>query len=87
MELECYFIVKARTALHNLGQKNYLFAASYVAAQRSVIMYSFFASCKKHDMNPTKWLKYTLANIRAINHKNILDLYPQNYKKMMEANQ
>ncbi|EKF55049.1 transposase [Galbibacter marinus] len=70
-----------------LGRKNYLFAGSHDAAQRSAIMYSFFASCKKHDVNPAEWLKYTLENIMTINHKNIRDLYPQNYKKMMEANQ
>src|SRR5690606_34843213 len=70
-----------------LGRKNYLFAGSHDAAQRSAIMYSFFASCKKHDINPAEWLKYTLENIMTINHKNIRDLYPQNYKKMMEANQ
>ena len=70
-----------------LGRKNYLFAGSHDAAQRSAIMYSYLASCKKHDVNPAEWLKYTLENIMTINHKNIRDLYPQNYKKMMAANQ
>ncbi len=66
-----------------LGRKNYLFAGSHDAAQRSAIMYSFFASCKKNDVNPAEWLKYTLENIMTINHKNIRELYPQNYKKMI----
>ena len=82
-----FFLEFLYKALHNLGRKNYLFAGSHDAAQRSAIMYSFFASCKKHDVNPAEWLKYTLENIMTINHKNIRDLYPQNYKKMMEANQ
>lgn len=64
-----------------------MFASSHDAAQRSAIMYSFFASCKKHDVNPYEWLKYTLENIMNINHKNIRDLYPQNYKKMIAAKQ
>ena len=67
-----------------LGRKNYLFAGSHEAAQRAAIIYSFFAICKKHEVNPFQWLKYTLENIMSINHKNLKDLYPQNYKKSIE---
>jgi transposase len=63
-----------------LGRKNYLFAGSHEAAQRAAMIYSFFAICKKHEVNPYQWLKYTLENIMTINHKNIADLYPQNFK-------
>src|SRR5690606_6265468 len=70
-----------------LGRKNYLFAGSHDAAQRAAIMYSFFAICKKHEVNPYEWLKYTLENIMDINHKDIRDLYPQNYKKLMGSRQ
>lgn len=66
-----------------LGRKNYLFAGSHQAAQRAAMVYSFFAICKKHEVNPYEWLKYTLQNIMAINHKNIRNLYPQNYKSNM----
>ncbi len=70
-----------------LGRKNYLFAGSHEAAQRAAMIYSFFAICKKHEVNPFQWLKYTLENIMAINHKNLKDLYPQNYKrKLQESN-
>lgn len=65
-----------------LGRKNYLFAGSHKAAERSASVYSFFAICKKHEVNPYEWLKYTLENILIINHKNLRDLYPQNYKKL-----
>src|SRR5690606_37952610 len=68
-----------------LGRKNYLFAGSDDAAQRGAIMYSFFAICKKHEVNPYEWLKYTLENIMSINHKDIRNLYPQNYKKLQQA--
>lgn len=67
-----------------LGRKNYLFAGSHSAAQRGAIMYSFFAICKKHEVNPYEWLKYTLENIMSINHKNIRNLYPQNYKTLQQ---
>jgi transposase len=67
-----------------LGRKNYLFAGSHEAAQRAAMIYSFFATCKKHGVNPFQWLKYTLENIMSINHKNLKDLYPQNYKQIIE---
>jgi transposase len=67
-----------------LGRKNYLFAGSHEAAQRAAMIYSFFAICKKHDVNPFEWLKYTLQNIMSINHKNLKNLYPQNFKKSTE---
>jgi transposase len=67
-----------------LGRKNYLFAGTHDAATRAGMIYSFFAICKKHEVNPFLWLKYTLQNIMAINHKNIRDLYPQNFKKLVE---
>ena len=67
-----------------LGRKNYLFAGSHEAAQRSAMIYSFFAICKKHEVNPYKWLKHTLLNIASINHKNIKELYPQNYKQIID---
>ncbi|MFC3559785.1 IS66 family transposase [Pedobacter jamesrossensis] len=67
----------------SLGRKNYLFAGSHEAAQRSAMIYSFFAICKKHEVNPYKWLKYTLENIMSINHKKIKELYPQNFKNIM----
>jgi transposase len=65
-----------------LGRKNYLFAGSHEAAQRAAMIYSFFAICKKHEVNPFQWLKCTLENIMSINHKNIKNLYPQNFKNI-----
>lgn len=47
------------------------------------MIYSFFAICKKHEVNPFQWLKCTLENIMSINHKNIKDLYPQNFKNII----
>lgn len=67
-----------------LGRKNYLFAGTHDAATRAGMIYSFFAICKKHEVNPFQWLKYALQNIMTINHKNIRDLYPQNFKKLIE---
>ena len=68
-----------------LGRKNYLFAGSHDAAMRAAMIYSFFAICKKHEVNPFQWLKYTLENIMTINHKKLRDLFPQNYKKLIQS--
>jgi transposase len=65
-----------------VGRKNYLFAGSHKAAQRAAAIYSFFAICKMHEVNPYEWLKYTLENIMTIKYKDIKNLYPQNYKKL-----
>lgn len=65
-----------------LGRKNYLFAGSHAAAQRAAMVYTFFANCKKNDVNPQEWLEYTLDNIQSYNHKNIEDLLPNNYKNL-----
>jgi len=65
-----------------LGRKNYLFAGSHEAAQRAAMIYSFCAICKKHEVNTFQWLRYTLENVMSINHKNIKELYPQNFKNI-----
>ena len=66
-----------------LGRKNYLFAGSHDAAQRAAMIYSFFAICKKHEVNPFHWLKHTLENIMSTNHKEVRKLYPQNFPKLI----
>ena len=64
-----------------LGRKNYLFAGSHKAAQRAASIYSFFAICKKHEVNPYQWLKYVLENILDTKASELNKLYPQNFKK------
>jgi len=66
-----------------LGRKNYLFAGTHQGAQRAAMIYSFFAICKKHQVNPYLWLKYALQNVMTINHKELRKLYPQNFTTNM----
>jgi len=63
------------------SRKNWLFAGSHEAAGPAAMIYSFFAICKMHEINPFQWLRHTLLNIESINHKDIKDFYPQNFKK------
>lgn len=46
-----------------IGRKNYLFAGSHDAAQRSAMLYSLLGTCKLNDINPVTWLKNTLIAI------------------------
>ena len=46
-----------------LGRKNYLFVGSDEGGKRAAMMYSFFASCKIHNLNPLEWLTDVLRRI------------------------
>jgi len=59
-----------------LGRKNYLFAGSHKAAQRIAMMYSFFGSCQKQNINPVKWLQYVLDHISQQPINQIEELLP-----------
>ena len=63
-----------------LGRKNYLFAGSHESAQRAAMIYSFFGTCKLHNINPFEWLKYVLQNINEYPINRIQELLPHNWK-------
>jgi transposase len=67
-----------------IGRKNYMFAGNHEAAQRSAMLYSLFATCKLHNVNPIEWLTYVFENIN--NHKinAIEQLLPQHYSEMIK---
>lgn len=64
-----------------IGKKNYLFAGSHDAAQNAAIIYSLFATCRLHNINPYDWLKYVLTVIPAFPASRISELLPQNWKR------
>lgn len=61
-----------------LGRKNYLFAGSQRGAERAAMFYSFFATCKKNDVNPFDWLKKVLEIIPEHKVSKLHELLPQN---------
>lgn len=67
-----------------IGRKNYLFAGSHEAAQRAAMIYSLFATCRLHQINPYDWLKDVLERMHLYTTKNIAELLPQNWKKPEE---
>lgn len=68
-----------------IGRKNYLFAGNHDAAQRSAMLYSLFATCKLHEVNPVEWLTYVFENINEHKINNIEALLPQNYKALVNG--
>ena len=65
-----------------LGRKNYLFAGSHLAAQSYAMMYSFFATCKKNNINPQVWLTDVLERIQDHKISSLHQLLPHNWKKL-----
>lgn len=67
-----------------IGRKNYLFAGNHEAAQRSAMLYSLFATCKLHKVNPIEWLTYVFENINDHKINAIEQLLPQNYTALLK---
>ena len=62
-----------------IGRKNYLFAGSHQAAQDYAMYYSFFATCKIHNVNPFDWLNDVLNRIQDHKVDKLHELFPQNW--------
>lgn len=52
-----------------LGRKNFLFAGTHDTAQNAAMIYSLFATCKKHHVNPHEWLLDTLRKLNDPNYE------------------
>jgi len=63
-----------------IGRKNYLFAGSHEAAQRSAMLYSLMGTCKLHGINPAIWLKNVLQRINNHPINKITELLPHLWK-------
>lgn len=62
-----------------LGRKNYLFAGSHERAQDAAMLYSLFATCRLHSLNPEHWLTHLFENINSTQNEKLHLLLPQNY--------
>ena len=62
-----------------VGRKNYLFAGSHAAAQRSAMFYSLLATSKYYQLNPYAWLHDVLNRIASQPINKIKELLPQNW--------
>jgi hypothetical protein len=64
-----------------LGRKNYLFAGSHEAAQRSAMLYSLLGTCKMHGIEPANWLRSVLETIAEHPINRIHELLPHRFSK------
>lgn len=94
-ERACNYLLDGRLEIDNnwienkirplaLGRKNYLFAGSHEAAARAGMIYSFFAMCRKEEINPSEWLSDVLARIQDHPINQIQQLLPFQWKKERE---
>jgi len=68
-----------------IGRKNYLFAGSHQAAQNIAMFYSFFSTCRTHNINPYTWLCDVLNRIPDHKANKLHELLPQNWEKKKEV--
>lgn len=61
-----------------IGRKNYLFAGSHEAAQNAAMIYSFMATCKLNNVDPSKWLTNVLNVINDTKTSELESLLPFN---------
>lgn len=64
-----------------VGRKNYLFAGSHQAAQRSAMLYSLLGTCKMHGIEPYGWLHDVLQTIADHPINRIEELLPHKFNK------
>ena len=64
-----------------VGRKNYLFAGSHEAAQRSAMLYSLLGTCKMNGVEPNHWLKTVLEKIADHPINRIEELLPHHFNK------
>lgn len=51
------------------------------------MIYSLFATCKKHGVNPKDWLLDTLRKLNALNYEGkFSDLLPHRWKQPLAGN-
>jgi transposase len=62
-----------------IGRKNYLFAGSHEAAQRSAMLYSLLGTGKLHNIHPFVWLRDVLQRIATHPINKINELLPHNW--------
>ena len=65
-----------------LGRKNFLFAGSHEAAQRTAMLYTLFALCKHHQVNPVEWLNDVLNRITFTKPSQLSELLPPYWKPL-----
>lgn len=62
-----------------LGRKNYLFAGSDRGGQTAAILYSFTATCRRHDLDPFAYLRDVLTRLPTQPPERLVELLPDRW--------
>ena len=64
-----------------LGRKNYLYCGNDASVERTAIIYSLLATCKKCGVNPQEYLTHVLPLVEVTKPSKYYTLLPHNWKK------
>jgi transposase len=64
-----------------IGKKNFLFIGHPEAGARSAMVYSILGSCRRHGVNPAKYLLDVLNRLPDLKQKDIASLTPEAWAK------
>lgn len=68
-----------------LGRRNHLFSGTHDTAQNAAMVYSLFATCKKHGVDPQNWITDVLYKINDPEYDGkYSDLMPHRWKNNQE---
>lgn len=62
-----------------IGKRNYLFHGAHEGGCWAAMLYSFFGTCKLHQINPLEWLTDVLTRMPEYPKNKLRDLLPQNW--------
>lgn len=62
-----------------IGKRNFLFHGTHEGGQWAAMLYSFFGTCKLHQINPLEWLTDVLIRMPEYKKDKIQELLPQNW--------
>jgi hypothetical protein len=62
-----------------IGRKNWLFAGSDNGGRTAAILFTFIATCQRHDVEPFAYLRDVLARIAAHPHHRLAELLPDHW--------
>lgn len=67
-----------------IGKKNWLFFGSDNGGERAEVLMSLTSTCKRHGINPTKYLKYVIQKLTENPNQDLDPLLPHNWKQENE---
>ena len=68
-----------------VGRNNWMFCGSDHGGNTAAILFSFIATCERHQVNPFDYLRDVLGRIAATPISRLAELLPQNWKAIRVA--